>query len=239
MSLSFRIMYRLGITPWEHADPPPTLIAMIEGPSALPKGSVLDVGCGTGGDAIYCATHGWDVTGVDASPVALRKANAKAGKVHADIRFVRADITRPGDGDLGSGHTFVLDGGCLHGLPPADLQTAITRINDATTAGATMLMFAFSPGPTTIAAPRAVRRGRPVGFPGLGSCLQPAGGRRRALRPGPHRRPILARPGQALTRPIAGSPGSRRRPRQPLGGCAPWRPHRRTATSAGTRSPCR
>jgi SAM-dependent methyltransferase len=145
MSLSFRIMYRLGITPWEHADPPPTLIAMIEGPSALPKGSVLDVGCGTGGDAIYCATHGWDVTGVDASPVALRKANAKAGKVHADIRFVRADITRPGDGDLGSGHTFVLDGGCLHGLSPADLQTAITRINDATTAGATMLMFAFSP----------------------------------------------------------------------------------------------
>jgi len=194
MSLSFRIMYRLGITPWEHADPPPTLIAMIEGPSALPKGRLLDVGCGTGGDAIYCATHGWDVTGVDASPVALRKANAKAGKVGADVRFVRADVTRPGDGDLGSGHTLVLDGGCLHALSPADLHTAITRIDDAAAAGATMLMLAFSPGR------------RPPLLP-------------RGLSPEDVR---SAFSGWDLV-------SSR----------APWPPHHRRATSAGTRSPCR
>ena len=35
-------------------------------------GSVLDIGCGVGRHALYLQTHGWDVTGIDVSPLAIK-----------------------------------------------------------------------------------------------------------------------------------------------------------------------
>ena len=77
MSTVYRIMYRMGFTPWEH-EPLVPLVELIAGPDALPPGRMLDVGCGTGGDAIYAALHGWQVTGVDAVPLALDRARRSA-----------------------------------------------------------------------------------------------------------------------------------------------------------------
>ncbi len=51
------------------------------------SGSLLDVGCGTGGYAAGLAGLGWDVTGVDASEDMLRRAAAKG------VHTVRADVT--------------------------------------------------------------------------------------------------------------------------------------------------
>ena len=36
MSVTYRILYRLGFTPWEHSEPPEPLAALIEGPQARP-----------------------------------------------------------------------------------------------------------------------------------------------------------------------------------------------------------
>lgn len=46
--------------------------------SGLAPGSVLDLGCGEGGDAIWLAGQGWRVTAVDISETALRRARAAA-----------------------------------------------------------------------------------------------------------------------------------------------------------------
>ena len=102
MSLAYQIMYRFGATPWEHREPPVPLADLIEGPRALPPGDMLDIGCGTGHDAIYCARHGWTVTGVDAVGRALRAARLNAGQAGADIRFLHADIASPGTTELGA-----------------------------------------------------------------------------------------------------------------------------------------
>ena len=51
------------------------------------SGSLLDVGCGTGGYAAGLAALGWDYTGVDASEDMLRRAEAKG------LRVVRSDAT--------------------------------------------------------------------------------------------------------------------------------------------------
>jgi SAM-dependent methyltransferase len=40
----------------------------------LPAGTALDLGCGEGGDAVWLALRGWQVTAVDVSPTALRRA---------------------------------------------------------------------------------------------------------------------------------------------------------------------
>lgn len=46
--------------------------------SELQPGSVLDLGCGEGGDAIWLAEHGWRVVAVDISATALGRARAAA-----------------------------------------------------------------------------------------------------------------------------------------------------------------
>ncbi len=44
----------------------------------LPPGTALDLGCGEGGDAVWLALRGWQVTAVDVSPTALRRAQEHA-----------------------------------------------------------------------------------------------------------------------------------------------------------------
>jgi SAM-dependent methyltransferase len=56
----------------------------------LRPGRALDLGCGEGGDALWLASHGWQVTAVDISHIALQRATAEdsAGRVtwaHADL----------------------------------------------------------------------------------------------------------------------------------------------------------
>jgi SAM-dependent methyltransferase len=57
--LVYRLIYRLGLIVWKRKTPPAELVALVEGPSAVPAGRALDLGCGTGTDTIYLAKHGW------------------------------------------------------------------------------------------------------------------------------------------------------------------------------------
>ena len=52
-------------------NPNPQLVAEVSG---LTPGRALDVGCGEGGDVIWLATQGWQVTGADFSAAGLARA---------------------------------------------------------------------------------------------------------------------------------------------------------------------
>jgi SAM-dependent methyltransferase len=74
-------------------NPNPQLVSQVAG---LSPGTALDVGSGEGADAIWLASQGWRVTGVDISTVALDRAAAlaaEAGEVIADrITWQQADL---------------------------------------------------------------------------------------------------------------------------------------------------
>ncbi|MEH0823816.1 MULTISPECIES: methyltransferase domain-containing protein [unclassified Micromonospora] len=63
---------------------------------SLPAGTVLDLGCGEGGDAVWLAGRGWRVTAVDVSATALDRAATEAARagVAERIDFQRHDLTR-------------------------------------------------------------------------------------------------------------------------------------------------
>src|SRR4051812_15348151 len=61
---------------WSGA-PNPQLVAEV---SDLRPGTVLDAGCGEGGDAHWLAARGWQVTALDVSAVALDRGVRPAGQ---------------------------------------------------------------------------------------------------------------------------------------------------------------
>ncbi len=63
------------------------LADQIEG---LTPGRALDIGCGTGSNAIWLAKQGWQVTAVDHSEVAIDKGKRLAAQQGVDVEFVLA-----------------------------------------------------------------------------------------------------------------------------------------------------
>jgi SAM-dependent methyltransferase len=66
--------------------------ALVVEVAALEPGRALDVGCGEGADAIWLASQGWQVTGLDVSEVALQRAEAAAGKAGVHVEWIRAGL---------------------------------------------------------------------------------------------------------------------------------------------------
>jgi tellurite methyltransferase len=65
-------------------DPAPLLVEVAE---MLPPGHALDLACGPGGNTLYLARLGWEVTAVDGSPAAIGLLTERAGglKIHTQV----------------------------------------------------------------------------------------------------------------------------------------------------------
>jgi SAM-dependent methyltransferase len=145
----FRIFYRVGFTPWDGHPLVTSLRELIEGTvdtTALPPGSALDVGCGTGDSSIYLAQHGWQVTAVDFVPKALAEARAKARAADATVNFVHADVTHLSQAGVGADFQLIVDNGCLHGMSDHDRDLYVREITAAAAPGAQLAVVAFQPG---------------------------------------------------------------------------------------------
>ncbi|SFB49938.1 Methyltransferase domain-containing protein [Amycolatopsis marina] len=65
-------------------------LAEIAGP--LPPGTALDLGCGTGGDALWLADRGWEVTAVDIAASAVHSLRQQASSTGKSVTALRADL---------------------------------------------------------------------------------------------------------------------------------------------------
>lgn len=153
MSLAYRILYAIGFTPWEQMAEPTIagqiadLFAREEEGHEPPYGRVLDLGCGSGIWAVELAQRGWQVTGVDFVPKALRRARERAEKAGAEVQLVEGDVTDLGTTRVGSGFRLLLDFGCFHDeLTDEQRQDEGREATAVADPGATLLMMAWKPG---------------------------------------------------------------------------------------------
>jgi SAM-dependent methyltransferase len=118
---------------------------LVEQVAELVPGTALEVGCGEGADAIWLAARGWQVTGIDVSPVALARAAeqaAREGQKIADrITWQQADVLSwdpaPLQFDLVSAHF-------IH-LPTAARESLHRRLAAAVRPGGTLLIVGHHP----------------------------------------------------------------------------------------------
>jgi SAM-dependent methyltransferase len=154
VSVAYRVLYGLGLTPWEQiaklstvTERFSTLIEREEAEREPPYGPALDLGCGSGFWAVELAARGWQVTGIDDVPKALRRARERARSAAVELRLVEGDVTALGATGVGSGFTFLVDFGLFHDELKDDQRKAMGREVSAVAApGATLLMVAWVPG---------------------------------------------------------------------------------------------
>ena len=116
MAFIYELLYRIGFVPWDSDSVPDELQTLVEGRAALSPGRALDLGCGTGTNAVYLATRGWQVTAIDNVERALRRARDRAAARGVAVNWLNGDVSRLADVSLAPGFALVFDRGCYHGL---------------------------------------------------------------------------------------------------------------------------
>jgi cyclopropane fatty-acyl-phospholipid synthase-like methyltransferase len=125
--------------PWE-LGPRAELVELVE-TGRLRPGRAIDLGCGTGANAVFLARHGFEVTGVDFAPAALAKARAMAGAAGVRVRFVEDDLTGFRH-DLGHFDVLV-DYGTLDDLSAAKRDRYVRSVVPLAGPGARFLLWCF------------------------------------------------------------------------------------------------
>jgi len=134
----FFLLFYLGNPPWDTHQSPPELLDFIE---KQPAGRALDLGCGTGTNAITLAKHGWQVLGIDFIAKPIRNARKKAKLAGVEAKFRVEDVTKlkgvHGPFDL------VLDIGCFHSLRPSGMAAYQANLGRLLAPGGTYLLYVF------------------------------------------------------------------------------------------------
>jgi SAM-dependent methyltransferase len=139
-------------TVWS-GEPNAALVRALTGlvdPARAPQGdsapTALDVGCGEGADARWLAAHGWAVTGVDWSDVALDRARSAIRDAGLDAAFAQGDATDPAflAGLSPTGNFDLVTLGFIH-PEPEDRDTAYAHLPGLVAAGGHLLVIAHDP----------------------------------------------------------------------------------------------
>jgi SAM-dependent methyltransferase len=145
-----------GTPPWDIGRPQGAFVQLVE-KGTLGHNPILDVGCGTGENALFYAAKGYEVVGVDGAPRAIEKAKRKAAERKLKATFLVHDAL-----DLASLHrrfATVTDCGLFHTFDDEERVRYADQVWRALKPGGTYLMMVFSDKePTDWGGPRRVSK---------------------------------------------------------------------------------
>jgi len=143
----YDLLYRWH-APWEMGARS-ELVALVESgrltPERLAPGRAVDLGCGAGANAVFLAQAGFDVVGIDFSPVALGKARraSLAAGVSERVRLVRADLTAQSLPDVEGPFDLLVDYGTLDDLAPGNRRAMASTIIRLARPRSIFVLYAF------------------------------------------------------------------------------------------------
>ncbi|MFC1529935.1 class I SAM-dependent methyltransferase [Gemmatimonadota bacterium] len=132
----------LEAIPWNLEQPPAILTGLVSSGRIEPCRAV-DLGCGAGNYAVWLATLGFTMTGLDFSEAALELARQLADSRGVDCRFEVCDMTGPAD-DFESEFDFAFDWEVLHHVFPEQRVAYLTHVHHLLRPGGTYLSVCFS-----------------------------------------------------------------------------------------------
>jgi SAM-dependent methyltransferase len=136
--------YRSGNTPWDSGITPPELTEFWASDRLPPDGLAIDLGCGTGTNVTFLAGLGLHAVGVEFSGIALKRAMERLGTLGPDldshIDLVQADVARLPMANAGA--SYIVDIGCLHGVPQAERPAYGASVIDNLLPGGYFHLFA-------------------------------------------------------------------------------------------------
>jgi SAM-dependent methyltransferase len=179
----FQQAYRTDSAPWDIGHPQPEIEPLIR--KGFIKGSVLDIGCGTGSNTIFLAERGLDAWGVDNIPEAIDLAREKAEE--ARKRYLDSRLPDSPDHAMAPAlprdrfHSFrinfilgdvlslnvqfptrmfdtVLDIGLFHTLEDRDRPTFLASVDSVLAPGGNYVMLCFSEHEPGDYGPRRISR---------------------------------------------------------------------------------
>jgi SAM-dependent methyltransferase len=111
--------------PWDTGQPDPALVEWFEQRKSAPK-RALEIGCGTGTNALWLAGKGCEVLALDLAPLAIERARAKARAANAarcELQ-VRDFVNGP---PLEGAFDLVFDRGCFHVFDEPEVQARFAQ----------------------------------------------------------------------------------------------------------------
>jgi cyclopropane fatty-acyl-phospholipid synthase-like methyltransferase len=95
---------------------------------------------------VYLAKRGFEVTGIDISIIAVRRAGARAVRERVKASFIKMDFTDVGQAQLLGKFDLVTDVGCYHSLSQDDRRAYIESLNTVIKIWGLYLIWAFTKG---------------------------------------------------------------------------------------------
>jgi SAM-dependent methyltransferase len=135
----YDVGYRFFRMPWE-IGPRSELVELVTS-GRLKPGRAVDLGCGTGANAVFLAAQGFDVTGIDFAPAGLAKTAKAAQAAGVKVDVVLADLTalEPGLGPF----DLLVDYGTFDDLSDVDRSRYVESVSRLARPGSEFLLWCF------------------------------------------------------------------------------------------------
>jgi len=132
----------LNEIPWNIDVPPYQLVELVDSGKVKPC-KTIDLGCGIGNYAVYLASRGFGVTGIDVSTTAIKIAKDNATKKGIKCDFLVADVLG-GLCEVKETFDFAFEWELLHHIFPEQRRTYVGNVYKLLNPGSVYLSVCFS-----------------------------------------------------------------------------------------------